>query len=529
MEGRDTVRGQVLYAFESPLTGGWWDRIRGCAWNRRAVVDDVRRDKDEEITLFVVGARFAEQPADDRQVDEERNSRLGLRGLRYGKTADYRGLAVADEELGVARLLAEDEAHVRRSELRIGILGVQQQEDLPVVGDVRGDRQDDTDLLHLYSRARLLVRVRPAVQIGGTSVEHSDRNFLTDLNRSLSVVERHDARLGLKVGETDFLERVEETRELEFAEGRREHDAERRVDDPGVCVRDRGQRVAAEQNPVALERRAAAEGVGYSVAVGVDRLERRWIRTLDQLAEELIGARTKIVRKSDVFDIGSVDEDDLGLDADLRSANVEVAHILQDVGEARGRLRDDECVGGAIGGDEAACDAVRPRVADDIWAAGDLRAVLLQQRLNGRYERRRASIVDRDKLCLERLGRLAIKNIRVAVHGDDSGDQIFGCGQALSLKNRAQRDIPWLVFDFGRDSSLHVLPDDDGPARERRERRYYIADIGVLERDGDGRLLGLLDRREERDRLDIVSRGDFRGNRTSNGRSRIVLCIDLRD
>jgi len=30
----------------------------------------------------VVGARLAEQPADDRQVDEERNSRLGLRGLR---------------------------------------------------------------------------------------------------------------------------------------------------------------------------------------------------------------------------------------------------------------------------------------------------------------------------------------------------------------------------------------------------------------------------------------------------------------
>jgi len=111
--------------------------------------------------------------------------------------------------------------------------------------------QDDTDLLHLHSSRGAAVRVRPAVQIGGTCVEHSDRNFLTDLNRSLSVVERHDARLGLKIGETNFLERVEETRQLEFAKRRREHHAERRVDDAGICVRDSGQRVAAKQDPVA--------------------------------------------------------------------------------------------------------------------------------------------------------------------------------------------------------------------------------------------------------------------------------------
>src|SRR6266478_7023364 len=238
MEGRDTVRGQVLYAFESPLTGGWWDRIRGCAWNRRAVVDDVRRDKDEEITLFVVGARFAEQPADDRQVDEERNSRLGLRGLRYGEAADNRGLSVADEKLRVARLLAKDEADVRRRQLRIRILGVQEEQDLAIVRDVRRDGQNDTDLLHLHRGAWLCNRDARAL-VGGVRVKHSDRNFLTDLNRSLSVVERHDARFGLKIGETNFLERVEEACQLEFAERRREHDAERRVYNPGICVRDR--------------------------------------------------------------------------------------------------------------------------------------------------------------------------------------------------------------------------------------------------------------------------------------------------
>ena len=101
-----------------------------------------------------------------------------------------------------------------------------------------------------------------------------------------------------------------------------------------VRVGDCRQRVAAEQNPVARERRSAAEGVRYSVAVGVDRLERRRIGTLYELAEELIGAGAEVVRQSDVFDVGSVDEDDLGLDADLRRANVEAADVLKNIGEA---------------------------------------------------------------------------------------------------------------------------------------------------------------------------------------------------
>ena len=190
-----------------------------------------------------------------------------------------------------------------------------------------------------------------AANVGGVRVEHSDRDFLTDLDRCLSVVERHDARLGLKVGETNFLERVEEAGELELAECRREHDAQSRVDDAGVRVSDRRQRVAAEQNPVALERRAAAECVRYSVAVGVDRLKGRRIRTLYELAEELIRASAEVVRKADVFDVRSVDEDDLGFDSNLRRADVEAADVLQHIGEARGRLGDDERIGGAVGRD----------------------------------------------------------------------------------------------------------------------------------------------------------------------------------
>ena len=82
-------------------------------------------DEDQEVTLFVVGTRLAEEPADQWQVDEQWNTLLGLRGLRDGQAADNRGLAVADEELGVACLLAEDETDVRRSQLRIRVLSVE--------------------------------------------------------------------------------------------------------------------------------------------------------------------------------------------------------------------------------------------------------------------------------------------------------------------------------------------------------------------------------------------------------------------
>src|SRR5205814_1363150 len=84
--------------------------------------------------------------------------------------------------------------------------------------------------------------IRPALEVRRVGVENADRNFLTDLNRSLPVVERHDARLGLKIGETNFLERVEEAGKLELAEGCREYDAERRIDDARVGVGDCRQR-----------------------------------------------------------------------------------------------------------------------------------------------------------------------------------------------------------------------------------------------------------------------------------------------
>jgi hypothetical protein len=72
----------------------------------------VWRDEYEQITLFIVGTSLAEQSANERQVDEYRNTRLGLRGLGDGESVNDRDLAIAYEELGIADLLAEDEPYV---------------------------------------------------------------------------------------------------------------------------------------------------------------------------------------------------------------------------------------------------------------------------------------------------------------------------------------------------------------------------------------------------------------------------------
>ncbi len=253
--------------------------------------------------------------------------------MRYGQSTNDCRLAVSDQKLSVSRLLAEDESDVRRGELCIGVFSVQEEQDLAVIGDVRRNGQDDTDLLELDGRAGNCAPGR-AANIRGAGVEHSDRDFLADLDRCLPVIQRHDARLGLKIGESNFLERVEEAGELELAECGREDYLERGIDYARVRIGDRRQRISAEKNSIAAEWGAAAKCVRNSVAVGIDGLERRGIRTLHELAEELVRPGAEIVRKSDVFYVRSVDEDDLGLDADLGRANVEVADVLQHVGEA---------------------------------------------------------------------------------------------------------------------------------------------------------------------------------------------------
>src|SRR6476469_10683592 len=118
-----------------------------------ALVDDVRRDQDQKVVLVFFGARLAEQLADEREIDEERNANLRLRHRGDREPADDGGLAVADEELVVGALFEEGVAKVGRGRLELRALGVQRHENLAVVRDVRRDSEDDTGLLERHRGA----------------------------------------------------------------------------------------------------------------------------------------------------------------------------------------------------------------------------------------------------------------------------------------------------------------------------------------------------------------------------------------
>ena len=113
------------------------------------------------------------------------------------------------------------------------------------------------------------------------------------------------------------LERAQERGEREAADAGREDQVERRAGDVGVGVADGRHRVAAEVDDVDVlaERLAGVAGSG------------RWTSLLKNW---LLAAQ--VVLDAELLDVGPVDEDDLGLDRELRGAHVEPAH---EVGDAR--------------------------------------------------------------------------------------------------------------------------------------------------------------------------------------------------
>ncbi len=134
-------------------------------------------------------------------------------------------------------------------------------------------------------------------------------------------------------------------------------------------------------------------------------------------------------------------------------------------------------------------------------------------------------IVDRDELGLKRLRCLPVQDVGVAVDGDDSGERIFRSRESLALEDRAERDVPRLIADLGGDGSGDFLADHDRAPRERRERCDHVANVSVLERYGDWRLLGLLGLRKERDRLFVSRRNSYR---RWDGRCSVVLRVNHR-
>src|SRR6266568_1425221 len=86
------------------------------AARRDEIVDDVRRDQNQQIAPVLRLGREAEQLAQNRQIYKEGNSGLRYRDLSHRKSANYGRFAVADEDLGLPVIERRD----RRLGLDVG-------------------------------------------------------------------------------------------------------------------------------------------------------------------------------------------------------------------------------------------------------------------------------------------------------------------------------------------------------------------------------------------------------------------------
>ena len=189
---------------------------------------------------------------------------------------------------------------------------------------------------------------------------------------------------------------------------------------------------------------------------------------LDQLVEEL-GPAAEVVLDAELLDVGPVHEDDLGLDRELRGADVEPAHEVGDAGDAAPGVGQDQGVRAGVGHDPA--------------------AVLGQDALDRLGERAGLGVVDPDDAGLQRLERVERGERRRRVHPDDPAGHLLG-REALGGENRLERLRPRLVLDLGVDLALHVLAEDDGAPAEGGEPGDHVGDAGAIPGDGDPRLVG---------------------------------------
>src|SRR5690242_8942888 len=149
------------------------DPLRLARVGRLPVIDDVWCDQDEQITLRFRAVRDAEQAADDRQVDEHRQTGLADADARLRQSAHHRRFAVGDEHFVVDALFREHGADVVGLELDVRVLDVDAHLDLMVRRDLRRHGEDHAGLLHLDRGARevaLVVRAR-------AGFDHADRHL----------------------------------------------------------------------------------------------------------------------------------------------------------------------------------------------------------------------------------------------------------------------------------------------------------------------------------------------------------------
>src|SRR5437773_6533149 len=440
------------------------------AARRDEIVDDVRRDQNQQIAPVLRLGREAEQLAQNRQIYKEGNSGLRYRDLSHRKSANYGRFAVADQDLIVRLLRLEREPDVHGCRAHVRALRVHFHQDLPRPRHVRRHAEIDTGLLELHRRTRHVGTASTRTTADGAHIDDANWHAVADEDLGLPVIERRDRRLGLDVGEVDPLQRLHERRQVEVAEGGRENQVERRVDDLLGRIAERRQGIAAQRHDVLVGReiRLRDERVGHAVQIGIDRFRRARIGTLNELVEELCG-RAEVVFDAHLLDVGAIDEDDLRLDRHLWRALVEALHELHDLVDARADLGDHE--------------RVARRVGDRLTALG-------QNRCDRRDQGRRLRVVDAHQARRDGHGGIGAGQLFLVHDVENPAGQVLP-RETLRLEHRVEREIPRLILDLGGDVALDVLAEDDRAPAERREARDHVLDARVVPLDRDARRLRL--------------------------------------
>src|SRR5581483_7385725 len=130
-------------------------------------------------------------------------------------------------------------------------------------------------------------------------VDHADRHLRAGRQIRSAIVQHARARLRLHVEQRVRLQRFEEGREVEVAEGGGVHELQGGARDASGRIRDRRYRITTEQDLTGRRERVT------------DRVEAR-----HDVVEELL-LRAQVVAKAEAFERRAVDENDLRLDVHL--------------------------------------------------------------------------------------------------------------------------------------------------------------------------------------------------------------------
>ena len=156
---------------------------------------DVRHEHDQDLAVGALDVVLAEQPADHRDLAQERNARPGLEQLRLVQPPDDACLALANAEVMLDRPLSDD--RLRNAAKIDQVLDVRDfnldtHRNVPVGMDLGRQRDVHADILEL--ELRVDQRADPHTADAWLEAAARDRHLVADPKVGLVIVGRANAR-----------------------------------------------------------------------------------------------------------------------------------------------------------------------------------------------------------------------------------------------------------------------------------------------------------------------------------------------